>query len=115
MRLEQNRMIELVREKPKVVNRIFGVPKQEQQRLVIDARNANNYCIDPEDPALPNLDDFTTLILNSEDMLFCAKSDLDSFYHRLCLPTWLRTYFGLHSLIRNGITMYPVGKTMPIG
>ena len=114
-KLVSNGMVEVRREKPKVINGVFGVPKQEQQRLIIDARNANEHFIEPDDPNLPNPGVFTGLQLAADKTLFCAKSDLDNFYHRLRLPSWLTTYFGLPPITVNGEERYPVVLTMPMG
>ena len=114
-KVKTNGMVELHSAKPKVINGVFGVPKQEKQRLIIYARNANKYFIDPPDPNLPNPGDFNELVLSEKGRLYTAKSDLDNFYHRLRLPIWLRTYFGLPPLKINGVEQYPVITTMPMG
>ena len=38
-----NVMVELRDREPKLINGAFGVPKRDEQRLIIDARNANGY------------------------------------------------------------------------
>ena len=49
------------------------MPKQEKKRLIIDARNANDYLIDPDNPGPPNSGHFTALILEPDEKLFLCK------------------------------------------
>jgi len=113
--LEKNGLVELRKDKPKVINGVFGVAKQDKQRLIIDARNANSYFIEPENPNLPNPSDLSSLYVGDDAPLYLAKTDMDNFYHRLRLPRWLTEYFGLPALTRDGLTMYPVVLTVPMG
>ena len=108
-----NGMVELRDQEPKVINGVFGVPKRDKQRLIIDARNANGYFVKPDNPELPNPGDFPQLIVKDE--LFFAKSDMDNFYHRLRLPRWVTTYFGLPPIDVDGIRKWPVVMTVPMG
>lgn len=77
-------MVELREKKPKVINGIFGVPKKDKKRLVIDASNAKNHFIKPDDLKLRNPKIFPALI--AKDKLSFAKSDMENFYHRFRLP-----------------------------
>ena len=111
--LTNNGMVELRGEKPKVINGIFGVPKKGKQCLIIDARNANNHFIEPDDPKLPNPGIFPLLM--ARNSLFFAKSDMDNFYHRLRLPRWITTYFGLPPVNTEEGTKWHVVMTVPMG
>jgi len=113
--LEKNGLVELRERRPKVINGIFGVAKQEKQRLIIDARNANSYFVEPEDPGLPNPSHLSSLVVEGAGPVYLAKTDMDNFYHRLRLPNWLTEYFGLPSVQRQGRERYPVVLTVPMG
>ena len=79
----------------KVVNGLFGVPKdQDSLRLIIDARPANAAFIEPPHVDLPTPDLFAQL-QSSDEPLYVAKVDLDNFYHRLRIPVWMQQYFAL--------------------
>lgn len=109
-------IVSLSREKPLVVNGIFGVPKPDNsQRLIIDAQRANLYF--PESPEfdLPNPGDLVNLCMVGKQRLFMAKADMDNFYHRLKLPQWLTTYFGLPSVVRHGERLWPRMRVLPMG
>ena len=55
--------------------------------------------------------------------LFVTRLDLDNFYHRLRLPTWLRPFFALHPLTpaelalqsRDHALLCPCYCTLPMG
>jgi hypothetical protein len=82
--------------KPEVVNGVFAVEKDgDKQRLIIDARPANNVFIDPPKVSLPTPDLLSQLVVPSSRPFYVAKVDLDNFYHRLTLPEWIRPYFAL--------------------
>lgn len=81
---------------PKVVNGVFGVPKDgDSIRLIVDARPANRVFIPSPKVELPTPDLLTELAVDPSRPLYVAKVDLDNFYHRLVLPAWLRPYFAL--------------------
>lgn len=115
-RLSENKMVRLSRFKPKVVNGIFGVSKLEgSQRLIIDARNANQVFVEPPEVELPNPGMLAELHLDEGGRLFIAKSDLDNFYHRLKLPDWMTTYFGLPSIWVDQQEYWPEVCSLPMG
>jgi len=120
-KLSQLGMIEFC-EHPKVVNGIFGVPKGEQIRLIIDARPANAVFVDSPHVELPTPDILADLQIHQHQPLFVAKVDLDNFYHRLRLPTWLRPYFALPPIAKSQVgignsdeLIYPCCTTLPMG
>jgi hypothetical protein len=81
---------------PVVVNGLFTVPKDgDKQRLIIDARPANEVLGEPPKVVLPSPDLIADLVVDRDRPLFVAKVDLDNFYHRLRLPDWLHPYFAL--------------------
>lgn len=109
-------MVELRNTKPQVINGIFVVPKDDNlQRLIIDARNANKVFHPPPDPKLPNPGILADLQLPLGEKLFVAKSDLDNYYHRLRLPDWAVQYFGLPSIVKEGVRQWPVVLALPMG
>lgn len=111
---------------PKVVNGVFGTPKDgDAIRLIIDARAANQVFIDPPKVKLPTPDLTASLQVPKNMPLFVAKVDLDNFYHRLRLPEWLQPYFalpplparsvGLESQFGDFTLVYPCCATLPMG
>jgi hypothetical protein len=111
---------------PKVVNGIFGVPKDENAiRLIIDCRPANGAFVDPPHVELPTPDKFCELRMPSDKKLYVAKVDCDNFYHRLRLPPWLREYFGLPAVRAADVGLgdkygpdtliHPCCATLPMG
>ncbi len=84
---------------PKVVNGVFGVPKDGNSiRLIIDARPANAVFVEPPKVQLPTPDLLSQLVVPEGTPFFVAKVDIDNFYHRLTLPSWMRPYFALPPL-----------------
>ncbi len=82
--------------KPKVVCSVFTVDKPiDDLRLIIDARPAAPYFLDPPHVQLPNPSHLTRLHTSSDEDLWVAKCDLESFYHQLIIPEWLQQYLAL--------------------
>jgi hypothetical protein len=108
---------------PKVVNGVFGVPKDGGQiRLIINAIPANTQFQEPPKVELPTPDLLTHLSVHSNSSLYVAKVDLDNFYHRLRLPDWLCPYFALPSVPASEFGLGPIGTmihpccvTLPMG
>ncbi|CAN8063815.1 unnamed protein product [Agarophyton chilense] len=94
-KLEGVGIISLQREQAKVTNGVFAVPKKEKgsQRLIIDARNANNAFFAAPDTQLPNPADLARLYLPSGTKLYVGKTDMDNQYHKMKMPEWSRTIF----------------------
>ena len=107
---------------PKVVNGVFGVPKDgDAIRLIIDARPANSVFSDPSPVQLPTPDLLAQLVAPRDKPFYVAKVDLDNFYHRIRLPTWMRPYFALPSVHACDVDLigdhqvYPMCTTLPMG
>jgi hypothetical protein len=81
---------------PHCVNSLFGVPKGDDIRLILDARLANCYFVDSPHVRLPSPSHLAQL--QAEGPFAVAKCDLSNFYHQLELPQWIRPYFALPSL-----------------
>ena len=113
--LVERGILSLQKEEPTVINGIFGVPKGEKQRLIIDARNANALFEEPPKVELPNPGDLAQLIMEQKAPLYVAKSDMDNFYHRLRMPKWLRQYFGLPQVTLEGEQWWPIVRVLPMG
>lgn len=111
---------------PKAVNGVFGVPKGDMQRLIIDAHNGNA-CFVPSPPVrLPSPDVLASLCQSSSTPLYAAKVDLSNFYHQLRLPSWMCPYFCLPPVsprdvglvsgpLANEPLVYPMCLTLPMG
>jgi hypothetical protein len=79
-----------------VVNGIFAILKDSSTlRLIIDARPSNSCFIEPPHVDLPTPDLFARLHSDSSRHFYVAKVDIDNFYHRILLPSWMHVYFGL--------------------
>ena len=108
---------------PKVVNGVFGVPKDgDSIRLIIDARPANAVFVEPPKVNLPTPDLLSQLVAPEGKPFFVAKVDIDNFYHRLALPNWMRPYFALPALSSSALGLsgperpvYPCCTTLPMG
>lgn len=117
-------MVDVSKDKPAVVNGVFAVAKDgDAQRLIIDARPANRLFKRPDKVSLPSPENLARLVAPAEGF-FVAKSDVDSYYHRLRLPKWLCTYFGLPALSAKelgledelgDVVLYPRCLTLPMG
>ena len=84
---------------PKCINGLFGTPKPDgATRLILDARWANCFFIDPPHVELPSPTHFSQLVVGSKQKFTVAKLDLSNFYHQLTLPEWIRSYFSLPAL-----------------
>ena len=102
--------------RPRVINGVFAVPKDEnKQRLIIDARPANAFLIEPEKTKLPNPGDLGALYLDKSKELYFCKSDMDNFYHRLAMPPWLHQFFGLPPVMFKRKQYWPVVRVLPMG
>ncbi len=74
--------------KPKVINGIFAVPKKDKQRLIIDARKANDQFIESPLVVSPNPGELVELHVDDAEKVICGKSDLDNFYRQIKVPDW---------------------------
>ncbi len=81
---------------PHCVNSLFGVPKGDDIRLILDARLANCHFVDAPYVRLPTPSHLAQL--QAQASFAVAKCDLSNFYHQLVLPEWIRPYFALPAL-----------------
>jgi hypothetical protein len=120
---------------PACVNGLFGVPKGDKIRLILDARPANCYFVRPPRVRLPSPSHLAALRIPHGRPLYVSKMDLSNFYHQLLLPDWIRPFFalppltvdevrGLGSLelsvefshvLSLGVPLYPCCTTLPMG
>lgn len=122
-------MVRLI-SKPKAVNGVFAVGKDElQDRLIIDAQPANRLFIDSPPVRLPNPSHLVQLRVPADTEQHCelwmAKSDLSNFYHHLGLPEWMVSYFALPPLTPGELRslgfedetseLWPACLTLPMG
>lgn len=101
----------------KVVVGLFAVPKGEhEQRLIVDGRRANSYFVTPAGVELPGPEHLAALRVrpaqyrqqtaaaDNDDgsaglaLLAGSKLDVRDCFHRLRVPEWISTYFGLRPL-----------------
>ena len=110
-------VMELVKQKPKEINGLFGVSKDNgtKQRLILDARRANLHFVTPGDPKLPHPGLITQLHNHDKKELVVGKIDIDNFYHRIALPDHLKTYFVLPKIKLWGRTFWPQMRSIPMG
>ena len=109
-------VIGVQKQKPKVINGMFAVEKDEtKQRLIFDGRRANLYFEIPAKPELPHPGILTQLTKEESEDLYVGKTDLDNFYHRILLPTWVQQYFGLPKVKLGKNWVYPYMKSVPMG
>ena len=101
---------------PHVVCGLFGVPKGEKLRLLVDARPANAMHNTPPPPGLPSITSVAKLGTLAECRLYGGALDLSQFFHRLLLPPELAVYFGLPVVVdEHGVMRYLVWATAPMG
>ena len=113
-------MFGLRKQKPLVINGLFGTPKDEaKDRLIADCRRANLFFTDPPGVSLPTPADIADLIITStatdQHVICVAKTDVNAFYHRLRLPEWMQEYFGFPQVEIDGQIWWPVSFTLPMG
>lgn len=124
-RLRGLNMVEFTAKVPKALNGLFGVKKPDGTiRLIIDARTANGFFVEPDKTELPNAEMLVDLHTESDGPLFVGKTDLADYYHRIKLPEHLRSYFALPP-VRAGdlglnnfppdLLVYPQCVTLPMG
>ena len=115
-RLVDAGVVEYTDAPPHVVCGLFGVPKGNQLRLLVDARPANAMHSTPPPPGLPSITSVAKLGTLSECRLYGGALDLSQFFHRLLLPPELAVYFGLPAVVdEHGVTRYLVWCTAPMG
>lgn len=114
--LLEKKVIELVDTKPLEINGLLAVEKDKtKQRLILDARRANHYFVEPDDPQIPHPGLFTQLHMKKSEEIYVGKIDLDNYYYRLELPKQFRPYFGLLLINPNGKTVWPRFRVVPMG
>ena len=124
-RLQQINMVSFTTS-PKIVNGCFGTAKSDgSQRFVFDGRPVNAAFVTPPKVDLPCPDLLSKLIADSSEPIYVAKADLDNYYHRLRVPTWLHEYFALPSVKASEVGLggeygdatlvYPCCTTLPMG
>ena len=110
---------------PREVNGIFTVHKDaDYDRLIIDARFANCWFVEPPKTALPTPAHVVQLRLPSSERLLTGKADISNYYHHLRLPMWLCPFLALPPVSASeiGLTdcpggglIYPCCTTLPMG
>jgi hypothetical protein len=97
-------MIKFTTQEPLVINGLFGTPKGEKIRLIIDGRPSNRIFADPPHIELSGPDQLAKLTIPSTDKpLFIAKCDLSDFLYRFRTPEWMHQYFGLPSILSHEV------------
>ena len=108
-------MVELHDSPPVVESGCFCVSKPDSTalRLIIDCRAVNRLFRDPPGVDLPTPESFANLTAPCD--FWVAKSDLSDFYHMISLPPLWRRYFGLPSIVIDGVTLFPRFRSLPMG
>ena len=116
-RLEAMGLSNLVKQQPKLINRVFAMPKggNDRQRLSIDAQNASMVFVDPQTIELTNPGHLAHLHVPAGHMHFTGKSDMDNQYHRMQLPPWMRNCLVLPKASIYGRKYYLIMRPMPTG
>lgn len=111
---------------PRAVNGLFGIDKGDgTQRLIFDARAANNLFVDPPSVSLPTPDKIASLRTQLGAPVYVAKVDLDNFFHRFVLPEQYRPFFALPAVRAGDIGLadqygadtmvFPCASRLPMG
>ena len=113
-------MFGLRKRRPRVINGLFGTPKDDaKDRLIADCRRGNLFFTNPPGVSLPTPADIADLVISvtlEGQLAVCvAKTDVNAFYHRLRLPEWMQDYFGFPQVEIEGETWWPVSLTLPMG
>ena len=119
--------LEMVRftTEPVVVNGLFGTAKSDGMiRLVFDGRPVNAWFVASPAMELPTPDLLARLHCEPGETIYVAKADLDNFYHRIRMPSWMHPYFALPAVRAGDVgadgfapdtLVYPCCTTMPMG
>ena len=109
-------IVEFVDCPPLALQGIFGVPKKDLARLILNAVAANKLCNVPPSPGLPFIETLAKLCIPCDCQLFMSLLDLSDYYHGLVLPLSLRSLFGLPPIsLEDGRVVYPRWVTLPMG
>ncbi|OLP92536.1 putative protein phosphatase 2C 27 [Symbiodinium microadriaticum] len=76
----------------------FVYKKNGSHRLILDTRAANQAFAKPRSSRLPTPAAWTSLELDSREVLYTATGDVADAFHRMRLPVHLRKYFRLPSI-----------------
>ena len=114
-----------ITDSPRVVNGIFAVHKDaDYDRLIIDARFANDWFVEPPKTPLPTPAHVVQLRLPPSEQLQNGKADISNYYHHIGLPMWLWPFLALPPVNASeiGLTdcsgdrlIYPCCTTLPMG
>ena len=113
--LVQKGLVELVSTPGEAIQGIFGVPKGDKARLILNAVAANLRCLAPPDPQLPLIESLSKLVVPAHSRLYWSLLDLSDYYHVLVLPEALRSLFGLPPVVVEGELVFPRWVTLPMG
>ena len=108
-------LVELCSTASAAVQGVFGVPKGDRARLILNAKAANALCELPPDPQLPLIESLVKLIVPPGERLHLSLLDLSDYYHGLLLPSFLRELFGLPTVMVDGVEWFPRWVTLPMG
>ena len=108
-------LVELCSTASAAVQGVFGVPKGDRARLILNAKAANALCEVPPDPQLPLIESLVKLIVPPGERLHLSLLDLSDYYHGLLLPSFLRELFGLPVVMVDGVEWFPRWVTLPMG
>lgn len=124
LRMDAAGMIAWSTVEPDVINGLFAVTKPDgSQRLIVDARRANQVFVDPPPVSLPTPDLLASL--EAAAPFVCAKTDRSDYYHSLLMPASFWPKFGLPAVAPEAVGLaarfpghrrvWPMIKTLPMG
>jgi hypothetical protein len=121
-RLYEAGMIDFTVTRPKAINSVFAVKKNDKaDRFIVNATSANVWFNAPAPVLLSNGGDLVDLYLPSGRTLNMGSSDVNNMYHKFNIPFWLSLYLGFPAVWGPDVGssletfIFPVCITLPMG
>lgn len=111
------RIVLFVRDYPKEVNVILGIPKNvgSKQMMILVPHRANLHYVNLDVPEIPHLGPLTQIKKDKAEELLIGKIDIENVYYRHAISTHLRPYFGIHPLFFDNNNVWPQLRVVPMG
>lgn len=92
--------MELLHNKPKEINGLFGVQKEvDEKRPIQDTRKTNCHFIEQKYPVFTHLAQFMLHEKSVREKKYVEKLDADNVYHHLRLPEHVLMFSGFPSFL----------------
>lgn len=108
IRLRDSGMFILHLRRPKIINGVYRLPKEEGKLRPINGSLNENMSLKPPKDYLLSTGGKEELLMESQSPLYVAKSILDNNYHWLSVPNSMFTYFGLPAIKINEEKIFPM-------